>query len=50
MLIFRDECRSHEDNNIRNTYDIMLNEGIDKFKMFWSASNYGGNSFNTIKK
>jgi ATP-dependent DNA helicase RecQ len=43
------EAYQYNENTIRNTYGIMLKEGIDKFKMFWSASNYGGNSFNTIK-
>ena len=43
------ETYQYNENTIRNTYGIMLNEGIDKFKMFWGASNYGGNSFNIIK-
>ena len=45
-----DNGKAHQygEDNIRNNYGIMLNEGIDKFKMFWSASNYGGNSFNII--
>ena len=46
-----DNGKSYEypETAIRNTYGIMLKEGIDKFTMYWSAGSYGGNSFNTIK-
>ncbi|WP_282122167.1 UvrD-helicase domain-containing protein [Algibacter mikhailovii] len=36
-------------SNITNQLGISVNEGIDKFTMYWSASDYGGNAFNDIK-
>ena len=35
----------YSDTLIRNKYGLKINEGIDKFTMFWSAGQYGGNSF-----
>ncbi|MDT0552113.1 UvrD-helicase domain-containing protein [Urechidicola vernalis] len=32
-----------------NRLGISVNEGIDKFTMYWSASNYGGAAFNDLK-
>jgi superfamily I DNA/RNA helicase len=32
-----------------NQLGISVGEGIDKFTMYWSASSYGGNSYNYIK-
>ena len=34
---------------IMNRLGIAVNEGIDKFTMYWSASNYGGNALSEIK-
>lgn len=34
--------------NVLNTLGIAVNEGIDKFTMYWSASTFGGNAFNYI--
>lgn len=35
--------------NVLNKLGIAVNEGIDKFTMYWSASDYGLHSFNDIK-
>jgi hypothetical protein len=35
--------------NITNQLGIAVNEGIDKFTIYWSASIYGGNAFNYLK-
>lgn len=35
--------------NMVNQLGISVGEGIDKFTMYWSASTYGGNSYNYIK-
>jgi ATP-dependent DNA helicase RecQ len=35
--------------NILNNLGIAVDGGIDKFTMYWSASVYGGNSYNYIK-
>lgn len=34
---------------VKTNYGLKINEGIDKFTMYWSAGNYGGNSFEHIK-
>jgi superfamily I DNA/RNA helicase len=34
---------------VKTNYGLKINEGIDKFTMYWSASNYGGNSFEYIR-
>ena len=39
----------YNENTIRNTYGVMIKEGIDKFTMYWSAGKYGGNSYDIIK-
>lgn len=35
--------------NMVNQLGISVGEGIDKFTMYWSASNFGGNSYNYVK-
>lgn len=34
----------------QNSIGVAIDEGIDKLKMYWSASNFGGNSFNFIDR
>jgi ATP-dependent DNA helicase RecQ len=57
LVIIKYDRESALENGIRylipqNTVKklgISVSEGIDKFTMYWSASNYGGNSYNYIK-
>lgn len=37
------------ENTILNSYGFKIDEGIDKFTMYWSASPYGINSFEYIR-
>ncbi|WP_055435787.1 UvrD-helicase domain-containing protein [Lacinutrix algicola] len=49
IALDKGEAYQYNEVSIRNSYGIMLKEGIDKFTMYWSAGNFGSNSFNTIK-
>jgi ATP-dependent DNA helicase RecQ len=40
---------TYTEATIRTKYGIKIKEGIDKFIMYWSASNFGGNSFDYIR-
>jgi ATP-dependent DNA helicase RecQ len=40
---------TYTEATIRTKYGIKIKEGIDKFTMYWSASNFGGNSFDYIR-
>ena len=38
-----------DENLVRQSYGVKFNEGIDKFTLYWSASNFGINSFEYIR-
>ncbi len=37
------------EEQIRNSFGVSVDEGLDKFTMYWNASNYAGNSFEFIR-
>ncbi|WP_149304904.1 ATP-dependent helicase [Pareuzebyella sediminis] len=49
LAMDRGEGFTFPQEQIRNHYGVSVDEGIDKFTMYWSASNYGGNSFEYIR-
>lgn len=44
------EAHVFPQTQIERNFGVAIEEGIDKFTMYWSASAYGGNSFNYIKE
>ena len=57
LVVVKYDRESALDNGIRyvvpqqtvNQLGVSVGEGIDKFTMYWSASNFGGNSYDYIK-
>lgn len=37
------------EDHIRNSFGVSVDEGLDKFTMYWNASTYSGNSFEFIR-